>query len=798
MFDINHALQHVQTGSGFRLRALALAAACGLAVPAASAQTASDAERNTASSPILEEVVITARKKEESLQDVPISVQALSGEFISEHGVIDIQMLAPYTPNFNYATAIGANDLLIMRGIGSIGGGPQFEPSVGQVFDGYFISRSRLGRAAFLDLARVEVLKGPQGAIIGKNTSLGAINITPAKPTDEFEASVTAGYSWEDREGEGFTGYVSGPLSDAVRMRVAGEYRDHDGWMKNTSDLAPDDTAGANETASGRVIIQADLSDSLAAELLYQRVDTTIKGKPRDVIWCHPNTRARIEAGGVLCGRDQTTSAVAFGLDDYNALGKDRMDIETNVYGLRFDWDLANFTISSLTGYSDYDIVEYFDVDQSPQFVSIFGNEDDYSQVTQELRIAGDTETLNYLAGMFYMDNEVDFDQNLIAGPNPGSGAWRNRFANVHRKQFVNVQTETISAFGQVDWLFSELYTATLGLRWTSEEREGEYLQYPTVSYSDTRLPCGPGPQACTRLNPSDTFPSTLADKISGDKVSGNVSLQRFFENGMVYLSFARGTKSPGFAVTSAQTPDAFKFDGEETDSFEVGGKHEFLGNSLRLNWVLYYMLVDGLQISSLDPTLAVPVQNVVNADVDSKGAEAEITWAATDALTLSLALGYIDAAFDDHVGNCYNGQTADQGCMNGLQDMDGVPLPLNPEFSSVFGVDYIWYLGSGMDLKASFKWIHSTDYSTTITHHPESFQDDYDKLDLSLVLSGNHGDNAWKLALVGTNLTDEITYQFGEAPPMIAGIFGPNRSLNAFPEIGRVITAKFTYNWYQ
>jgi iron complex outermembrane receptor protein len=132
----------------------------------------------------LEEIIVTARKREESLQDVPISVQAFSGEEITEQGIVDLQMLAPYTPSFSYTPSPGASDLYFMRGLGTFGSGVHFEPGVGQVFNGFFSTRGRLGRSALVDVAQVEILKGPQGAIIGKNTSLGAINITTNKPTD--------------------------------------------------------------------------------------------------------------------------------------------------------------------------------------------------------------------------------------------------------------------------------------------------------------------------------------------------------------------------------------------------------------------------------------------------------------------------------------------------------------------------------------------------------------------------------------------------------------------------------------
>ena len=180
----------------------------------------------------LEEIVVTARKREESLQDVPISVMAISGDVIEQQGILDFQALAPYTPNFSYGQSTGASDFLIIRGLGTVGSGVHFEQAVGQITNGFFTSRSRLGRTVLIDTAQVEVLRGPQGPVIGKNTSLGAINITTRKPTDEFEFIASGGYDFEASEGYEIQGIVSGPFSDNFRGRLVVNYQDRDGFVE--------------------------------------------------------------------------------------------------------------------------------------------------------------------------------------------------------------------------------------------------------------------------------------------------------------------------------------------------------------------------------------------------------------------------------------------------------------------------------------------------------------------------------------------------------------------------------------
>lgn len=747
---------------------------------------------NVSMAQALEEIVVTARKKLERLQDVPIAVQAINGEFVTEQSITDVQALAPYIPNFNYATAVGAADLMFMRGVGNFGAGPQFEPSVGQVFDGYFISRSRLGRSAFLDLSQVEVLKGPQGAIIGKNTSLGAVSVTPAKPTEEFESSITFGHGVGDQEGPEGSFVLSGPLSDTVRARLAVDYKNHEGFVQNTNPIASYDKAGSNESLAARLTVQADLSDALSAEFLFQNTDTTREGKHRDIIFCpgptsFPSSGAdketAVEAQGANCSHDQTTHAVAYDVNG-NVID-DELTINTNVMGFRLDRDFANVTLTSLTGFSDYEIVDAFDSDQTGQALTQFLNTEEYDQFTQEFRLTGETDSASYIAGFFYMDNSLDFNQ-ITDFPTNG---WR-------RNQPAEVDSETVSVFGQADWRLNEIYTLTTGIRWTTEDREGKYIQYPTEAFGDAPIPCAGGPRACTELDPADNFPSRLQDSISEDGFSGNLSLQRQLESGILYASYANGKKSPGFAIVSALSPDAFVFEGEQTDQFELGGKHELLADSLRFNWALYRMNIEGLQTAALDPTVSVPVNTPVNADAISQGLETDLTWAASEALTISWSAAFSDAVWDGFRGDCWSGQS--DGCTGGKQDLDGKQLPMAPDFSSVLGADYYWDLNNGIGARASIKWLHSSDYVTQIDHHPHGVQDSYNKLDITFSFDGAHGDNDWSVALIGKNITDEIVYQFSATPPNVAGTGGGHpRVLNSFPEPGRVWAVKLSYGFH-
>lgn len=777
-------------------RVSAIACSVGLAFP-------------SVSHAVLEEVVVTARKKVESLQEVPISVQAVTGEFITEQGIFDVQAMTLYTPNLNYATANGANDLLMSRGVGTIGAGVHFEPSVGQVFDGNFISRSRMGRSAFVDLAQVEVLKGPQGAIIGKNTSLGAILVTPRKPTEETEVKLTLGYSFENEEGYDAEAVVSGALSDSVRGRVVYQRKDQEGWTNN---LSTDLTAPDRESDTFRGILSFDLTERLTGEVLYQYSEQERIGKYLDVIYCDggASVEAEFAAGGVNCGRDASFSGVQ---SDNNGNPIDELfTAETDIASLRLDYEFTNgLVLTSQTAVTGYDVFDSFTFALSDNPNLGLWNDENYDQFSQEFRLSGQADRLNWVAGLYYLENELDFSQQVYAEVGPFNGFTQSRIARS--------ETETTAVFGQVEWDATDDWTLTAGVRYTNEERDGFWTRFGTTDFESTDFApaslsradsCGRGLLTSTTQGNVDlgidcngVALTAFEDSFSDQNISFNLSAARQLNSGIVYVSYATGFKSGGFDFGGAPNPANFLFDEEETSNLELGGKHEF-GDNIRFNWTLFRMEVDGLQLSSLLPSApgTTPVQGINGADVTAQGVELELTWAVNDALTANWAVGYSDATFDSLFGTCppvdiegvcgvdLNGD----GIEEAAQDQSGQSVPHAPDLSSVFSLDHVAAVGQGLELKSSFRWVYTGDYSTQIENSPLAEQESTNKIDLSVSLSGGK----WMLALVGKNLTDELTYQFsswGTNAAQAVGVTGTPQTLQAYPEQGRTFAIRLTYD---
>jgi outer membrane receptor protein involved in Fe transport len=740
----------------------------------------------------LEEIIVTARKQEESLQDVPISIQAISGEQIAEQGIVDLQQLAPYTPNFSYVRAAGASDLYFMRGLGTFGSGIHFEPSIGQVFNGFFSTRSRLGRSALIDVAQVEVLKGPQGAIIGKNTSLGAINIVSNKPTDEFEASVSAQYNFEASEGVEVEGMISGPFSDQARGRAVINYRDTEGWVDNS---VTGDALQVSEDLTARFIFDYQFNETVSAEVMYQRTDFEREGKGRIIAGClefqppagPPHSIPRAEGLGFDCGgvTDSNSTADLRRVTPGGALFNSRepFTIESDLIGLTLTAEYDNMTLTSLTSYNDYDINDTFSGDQRDAERVSIENTEQYEQFYQEFRLNGSAASgsFDYIAGLMFFSGDLDATQSFhaiaaaIGPPNPAINP------AVSRNEFQHSETDSQAVFGQVDFHMNDQFTLTVGGRVTNEERDGSKAQVVgevyTSDLNNAPVACNTPTvplSACTMGDDGATPGAPITGNIDDTNFSYNVALQFSpDDNNKFYVSTATGFKSGGFDLRGAGNPDSFIFDEEESINYEIGGRHTLANDSFRFNWTIYHTEVDGLQVSANDPVLI--QQIVAAADVTSEGVEVDLLWATPlEGLTLNLVAAYTDATYDEFIGSCYLSQPeTGTGCFNigisagqraGVQDLKGQQLPVAPEWSSVLGADYRIPVGSDMELALSARYLYSDSQFMSIERDPLGFQEATDRIDASIILSSYSNDRPWSLALIGRNLTDELVHTFVNA----------------------------------
>jgi len=394
---------------------------------------------------VLEEIIVTAQKRAQSLQDVPLSVNAVSGELISEMNMTGLDDMASYVPNLSISEGTTSTNIYI-RGFGSAGNAG-FEQSVGMYIDGIYGGRDRQFRAPFLDLERVEVLRGPQGILFGKNTIAGAINISTAKPSQEFEASLS-GQIEPEYDQYRMTGVVSGALSDSVSARLAVTHSESDGYFDNTYD---DRDAPAKDERAIRASVVWDVNDSTTVSFKAETGSFDVTGNnvrqvqtsALPLVGVNPAALAALSPGGPLAGAlnfpnnaglaalvaqananggmiSPTVSGdygtlmqqqdANFELDSFKqSADRDHSETDNENFVLNIETEVNGFTLTSITGYSAFEASDAQDVDFSPIDVLYRVNDQEFDQFSQEFRIASPLgETIEYIAGVYYQTADLE------------------------------------------------------------------------------------------------------------------------------------------------------------------------------------------------------------------------------------------------------------------------------------------------------------------------------------------------------------------------------------------------------
>ncbi|MBK8188272.1 MAG: TonB-dependent receptor [Cellvibrio sp.] len=737
----------------------------------------------------LEEILITAQKRVQKLQDVPISVNTLSGEKIEDAGITSIERIADYIPSFNMTqTGIGTN--IAIRGISS-GVNQGFEQSAAQFVDGIHYGRSQLARSPFLDIERIEVLRGPQSIIFGKNSTAGAISITTAKPTDDFEGKISALYEPEYGE-QDLRLVLSGPFSDTFSGRLAILSSSVDGYMENIT-LNRDESGDDNRVVRGSLRWQP--TDDWDINLKIE--DGSFDSDGRNIEVVKPVTYAAPGSTGVTQYRDALNTLTQgqywmnTAQDWKRESNGDYSYNDTANQTLSIEYEMENHTITSVTGHNAYDYEELCDCDftGAPGF-TILSNED-YTQFSQELRIASaEDQTFSYLAGVFFQNSSLDFHDTIGVPTNSfiatafvsrlGATA-ANALRGASTQRDFEQDTNLSAIFAQGTWNFTDTSRLILGARFTQETKDAMRHQYHVTPLGVT-LPQG---------GISDAYNSLWSIfKVDPHTVDGDRDESAFTplityqwdinSTDMLYATYTTGFKSGGFDVRSNAAPNTlggiyngpspipniegtWEFEEEKVNNFELGGKFLF-GGAAELNVALFRSEFTDMQTSQFDGSLSFNVTNAGEALV--QGLEVDGRWAVTDPVLLRGGVAFIDFEYTDFKNaQCYFGQVDNIGpAGDGVCDATGKRREFTPEIQGNLGVDYTVEF-SGMKLVSTLDVIYSSDYLTTPSLDPKFKQDAYTKINARIALSGN--DDMWELALIGKNLTDEAIVSYANGLPV-------------------------------
>jgi iron complex outermembrane receptor protein len=669
------------------------------------------------------EVVVTAQKRAENVQDVPISMEVVSAKALEAFHADTFRQIS--VPNMSVGN-VGGNDVIYIRGFGSPSQNYSFDQAVSLYVDGIYAGRGRQFMAPFFDLQRVEVLRGPQGALFGKNTAAGAISIISAQPTRTFEGSVTGTYNF-NQDGPELQGYVSGPLTEQLSARLAVKLVDKDGYINNLGQGGRDELT--NKEALARLTVRYAPTDTF---------DYTAKAEFSQI-----RQRGNVTVAGPLTGGQKPRKS-RYTVD--GPLGEAGFDnLVWNLAGTG-NLDLGPVTLVSVTGFSSFRAKHTNDFDQSiPGSTAVtpstvFNNYPErFQQWSQELRLQSPSgQKLEYILGAYYDNSQYQVDQyNYYSIAGLG-----NFIPYSHFKQ----QGESWSAFGQATFHVTDEFRLLGSLRYTHTKKRGDFTTKSLLG----PFPFRPLTAAHANISEGNVDPSITAQYDVAPHV-------------MVYATYGQGSKSGGFVSNTYGTTNAtFTFKPEQSENFEAGFKSTLADGTLVLNGTVYDTKFDNLQVSTYNPNVqSYIVGNAAKAS--SKGVELSVVWSPIKNFDITANGAYQDVKYDDYPGAlCVASQPITQ-CNPTIpasvlaNNLKGYPLPNISKWSGMFQVHYVAELPSDLELGTTVqvygrsKFFNSDDESLDYGQ-----QKGYAKVDARIELAPSA--HTWHVALVGQNLTNKVT----------------------------------------
>lgn len=747
----------------------------------------------------LEEIIVTAQKRAESAQDVPIAISAISGEQIRNTGAGNLEGLSDALPNVDIADSPGTPRIVI-RGLGSGTGNSGFEQSVGMYVDGIYASRSALFQAPFLDIARIEVLKGPQGVLFGKNSIAGAVSIISNKPTEEFEAEISTSYEFENDSHEA-SGFLSGQIAEDVYGRLAVKTSEDGPYMDNVYQNK-DEPKTDTDVVRGVVVWDANESTEVLLKLETSKFDE--KGSNwQSFADFSVGTLPWMVTNGIPLPPAAAVPEASIGIalaggEDYKFNDNSFSDVPSRVeqdadnVTFQVTHDLGEHELTYIFGYGAYTRDHLRDNDFTISALAEVYSEDDFDQISHELRLASPGgETIDYIVGLYYLDQQFKQDTTLDAlAFTPLASSSISAF---------DQNTTSYSAFAQATWNISDTWRSSVGLRYSKEEKEASLSQLATAYKTTTSLQsAAPGAYAAL-LGVFGRPDFQYEDDLKENNLDPVFNVQwDYSENGMAYLSWTQASKAGGFnAAESSGNLTGFSFDQEEASSLEVGFKTELLDGRARINAALFRTEFDDLQVSAFDPTVnGFVVRNAAKAI--SQGIELEAIYAVTPELTIGGSAAYLNAEYDEFTAGCpaNAAEAAKLSCFQDpasasprlIQDLSGEQLDNAPEVTAALFADYSTELSNGLFFGSRLDATYKDETSLDFSQDSNLIENDYWRINLRFSLDS--ASEAWSVALSLFNVTDEQPMSFGGQTFQTPGTYWANRSR------GREVELAATYRF--
>jgi iron complex outermembrane receptor protein len=696
-----------------------------------------------ASAQMLEEVIVTARKRDESMQEVPVAVTAISAADLANASIRNLRDLEGFSPNLTIddsAAGPGAAAISI-RGVSYQEVDKSLDPSIGVIIDGIYLGTNVGQVLQNFDIARVEVLRGPQGTLFGKNTIGGVINVMRNKPRYELSGELRAGTGSENLRD--FKGVLHFPiLENKLAGKVYGISTKDDGWLKNTT--INDDTRRKDYKTYG-FSLMANPTEKIEAQFTYDRIEDSSdipgganRNQPANAV-CTFGILADqgIPIPGVDWSASQACEALDTGSDEDHVSLNDHQtaDLTTDAYTLRTEWELGPGIITMINGYRDNDESRRAEFDASSAEFLYITFDQDYEQTSHELQFTSTfSDTVEFVAGLYYWNAKYSqfsetFELWPILGPQVGfpPGLLQpGDTGHLNQKQ----ETDSIAGYFQGDWHFSENLTATVGVRYTEEQKD---FKAESASYWRGDINLLPAAESST--------------KEDWDEVTPKFGLRyQYSDDVMLFASYARGFKSGGFFGRNT-TVDSLNqsYDPETVDTYELGAKTDWLDGRVRVNATAFYSKYDDKQEENFVALPGGTVETLVTnaGTVDMPGFELEVLAAVTDNLRMRASWGYLDAEFDEFDGDLNGDGT--------VTDNSDLKLRRAPKNTFGAGASYNRNIGPGEFVgDVSYRW--RDDFETIADNNPLGHVDAFGIWNASV----DYIYENWQLSVYGRNLDDE------------------------------------------
>ncbi|WP_293647912.1 TonB-dependent receptor [Sphingopyxis sp. RIFCSPHIGHO2_12_FULL_65_19] len=737
------------TTTGFKL-ALALSTTMAMALaaaPAAAQEAAAEADAPFAST----DIIVTAQKRAQNLQDVPVAISVVSGDQLERSNVNSAEQLFQRVPTLTFRKGNTNKDsALSIRGVGTISFSSGVEPSVSTVIDGVVYARTGQQTSDFLDVERIEVLRGPQGSLFGKNASAGVINIVSREPGNELGGYIDA--AWYEGNEYRIRGSIGGPLSDNVRASVTGFWSQYDGNARNVFN---GNKVNGYEHWGVRGKLIAEPTDNLKITLIADYSKNSDNGFADSIgtVFSSAFNNAVFIPSLAPLTLDGKNKDIDNDLDPYTK------DKNSGVSG-QIDLDLGGVTLTSITAYRHWYNFQVRDGDfrsDAPSYVNTGTASGDFllhdlgdlkfDQFTQELRIASaNPQFLEYVAGLYYYNTkEVDYFNRVVTtctastlptvgGLTPCAPGSSTYVTNQGDADFTTKLT-SYSAFGQLTANFTDAFRGIAGLRYTEDKVAFDFAR---ISTSTAAFP---------GVNPAFSASGSVKD----NGWSGNAGLQYDVSDDVIaYGMYTRGYKGPALNVFfNMLARDTGGIAPEKADAYEVGLKTRLFDRRVTLNIAAFYAKYDNYQANFLDLVAGQVVTRLTNAgEVSTRGIELDFNAAITDDFSLSGGFNYTDA----HINKFICPAGAAITCADAI---NGKPLPFAPKYKGTVTMDWRLPLnidGFNVDLNSSLVYQSKTNFD--INQNPNAFQSAYAIWDAGIKVSTD--DDKYSLSFIVKNLTDK------------------------------------------